>query len=54
MQFRVEPLLAGLFRPDDQLFQDFQPGLELPSLRIRQGNLHPPKWFTQVAVIFVK
>ena len=54
MQFGIEPMLAGLFRPGDQLPQNFQPSLKLPCLCIRHGNLHPPKWFTKVAVIFVK
>src|SRR6201987_2653908 len=54
MQFGIEPMLAGLFRPDDQFPQNFQSSLDLPCLCIRHGNLHRPKWFTKVAVIFVK
>src|SRR6267142_3901244 len=54
MQFGIEPMLAGLLRPDDQLLQNIQPGLELPCLCIRDRNLHPPKWLAKVAVIFVK
>jgi hypothetical protein len=54
MQFGVEPMLAGSFRPGDQLPQNFQASLDLPCLCARHGNLHPPKWLTTVAVIFVK
>ena len=54
MQFGIEPMLAGLFRPGAQFSQDFQPGLDLPCLCIRHGNLHRPKRLTKVAVIFVK
>ena len=54
MQFGIEPMLAGLFRPHDQLAQNLQPGFELPCLCVRHGNLHPPKWFTEIAVVFVK
>ena len=54
MKFGIEPMLAGLFRPGDQPPQDFQPGLSVPGLRIRHRNLHPPKWFAEVAVILVK
>jgi hypothetical protein len=54
MQFGIEPMLARLFRPGAQFSQNFQPSLDLPCLCIRHGNLHRPKWFTKVAVIFVK
>ena len=54
MQFGIEPMLAGLFRPGDQLPQNFQAGLELPCLGIRDSDLHPPKRFAKVAVIFVQ
>ena len=54
VEFGIEPMLAGLFCRGDQLPQDFQASLRLPGLRIRRGNLHPPKWFAEVAVILVK
>jgi hypothetical protein len=54
MEFGIKPMLAGLLRRGDQLPQDFQPGLGLPGFRIRRSNLHPPKWFAEVAVVLVK
>jgi hypothetical protein len=54
IKFSIEPMLAGLVRPDDQFSQNFQPSLDLPGLCIRHGDLHRPKWFTKVAVIFVE
>src|SRR5262249_42306530 len=54
IQFGIEPTLAGLFRPDDRLPQNFQPAIDLPCLCSRHGDLHGPKWFTKVAVVLVK
>ena len=54
MQFGIEPTLAGLLRRGDLVLEDFQPGLDLPCLRIRDRDLHSPERFAKVAVIFVQ
>ena len=54
MEFGIEPALAGSLCPADQLLQNFQTGLDLPGLRSRHRNLHPPKRFTKVTVVLAK
>src|SRR5262249_32131146 len=54
MQFGIEPMLAGLLDPDDQLRQNVQRGLDLPDLSISQGNRHSPEGLAEIAIAVMK
>ena len=41
MQFGIEPMLAGLFRPGDQLAQNFQPGVSCPAAAFATATCIP-------------
>ena len=54
MQLGIKPMLTGLCGPGDHVAQDFQPCFDLANLCIRHGDMYPPKWLAEIAIVLVQ